>query len=70
MSKEGDKNHSLNEYVKRSPLPLLGALGGLAACTAECMTFGFDNIKTRMQMNGKQGMPKYSGFGDCIKQTL
>ncbi|KAL4491779.1 hypothetical protein ABPG72_006034 [Tetrahymena utriculariae] len=61
---------TIQDYIQASPLPLLGFLGGLAASTAETLTFAFDNIKTRMQMNGKQGMPSYSGFGDCIKKTL
>ena len=34
--------------VSKSPLPLLGILGGLASCSAELVTFPLDNIKTRM----------------------
>jgi hypothetical protein len=51
-------------------LLILSICGGLAACTAEVFTFPFDNLKTRMQMNGKQGMPNYSSLGNCIKTTL
>lgn len=49
---------------------LLGFLGGLAGCNAELVTFPFDNLKTRMQMNGKEGMPSYKSFTDCIVQTF
>ena len=49
---------------------LLGFLGGLAGCNAEVVTFPFDNLKTRMQMNGKEGMPSYKSFTDCIAQTF
>lgn len=49
---------------------LLGFLGGLAGCNAEVVTFPFDNLKTRMQMNGKEGMPSYKSFSDCILQTF
>lgn len=49
---------------------LLGFLGGLAGCNAEVVTFPFDNLKTRMQMNGKEGMPSYKSFTDCITQTF
>jgi hypothetical protein len=37
----------------KSPTWLLGLCGGVASIAAEIFTFGFDNIKTRMQMNGK-----------------
>lgn len=30
-------------------------IGGFAANTAEIITFPIDNIKTRMQMNGREG---------------
>lgn len=56
--------------AKRAPLPLLGILGGLASCTAEVCTFPLDNIKTRMQMNGKEGLPSYSSLLDCFKKTI
>lgn len=58
---------------KSPPKPnslLLGFLGGLAGCNAELVTFPFDNLKTRMQMNGKEGMPSYRSFTDCIGQTF
>jgi hypothetical protein len=42
--------------LKDAHLIVLAVLGGGAACTAELLTFPFDNIKTRMQMNGKEGM--------------
>lgn len=54
----------------RAPLTLLGLLGGLASCTAELFTFPLDNIKTRMQMNGKEGLPTYTGLGNCAKLTF
>jgi hypothetical protein len=41
-------------------------LGGL---TAELFTFPLENIKTRMQMNGNENVPKYSSIIDCIKKT-
>lgn len=64
------KKASITDLVKAAPLPLLGLLGGLASCTAEIFTFPLDNIKTRMQMNGKQGLPVYSGLFDCAKKTF
>lgn len=44
------------ETLKPPPLSslYLGFLGGLAAINAELVTFPFDSIKTRMQMNGKE----------------
>lgn len=41
-------NQDLTKYIQAAPLPLLGLLGGLAASTAESLTFAFDNVKTRM----------------------
>jgi len=38
----------LNKLIKKSPNYILGILGGSASCTAEIITFPFDNIKTRM----------------------
>lgn len=45
-----------SDSLKPPPLSsfYLGFLGGLAAINAELVTFPFDNIKTRMQMNGKE----------------
>lgn len=65
----------MSDFSSSSPAPkpnllLLGFLGGLAGCNAEVVTFPFDNLKTRMQMNGKEGMPTYKGFSDCIAQTF
>lgn len=39
--------------VEQSSLFMLAFCSGLASCTAEMMTFPFENIKIRMQMNGK-----------------
>jgi hypothetical protein len=46
---------------------LIGLIGGLASCTAEIFTFPLDNVKTRMQMNGKDGLPNYKNLVDCMK---
>ena len=63
------QSHIKSEPKKPNSL-LLGFLGGLAGCNAEAVTFPFDNLKTRMQMNGKEGMPSYKSFTDCITQTF
>ena len=47
------KEKNINDLIKKAPLSLLGILGGTASCFAEVFTFPLDNIKTRMQMNGK-----------------
>ena len=45
-----EKRKSINMplLVDKSPLLLLGVLGGMASSTAELITFPLDNIKTRM----------------------
>ena len=48
-----DQIVDINQLISASPLALIGLLGGLASCTAEIFTFPLDNVKTRMQMNGK-----------------
>ena len=45
-------------------------LGGLSAVIAELSTFPLDNIKTRIQMNGKEGLPEYKNTMDCVKKTF
>ena len=48
----------------------IGFLGGLAAVTAEMSTFPLDSMKTRIQMNGKEGLPIYKSTFDCMVKTL
>jgi len=60
--------HNLNQNP--IPLPILGLLGGLSSCIAEVFTFPFDNVKTRIQMNGKAGMPFYTSTTNCIFVTF
>lgn len=48
MTEQKKSIRPISEYIAVSPIPLLGILGGLSASTAETLTFGFDNIKTRM----------------------
>ena len=69
MSDFSDKGSKKSNPPKPNLL-LLGFLGGLAGCNAEVVTFPFDYLKTRMQMNGKEGMPSYKSFSDCIVQTF
>ena len=70
MSDFSKKTHPTKKTEQKKPSSLLlGFLGGLAGCNAEVVTFPFDNLKTRMQMNGKEGMPSYKSFFDCIVQT-
>jgi len=69
MSDFSNKSSQKSNPPKPNSL-LLGFLGGLAGCNAEVVTFPFDNLKTRMQMNGKEGMPSYKSFTDCIAQTF
>jgi len=38
--------------INKAPLPIIGLLAGFAACTADISTYFFENIRTRMQMNG------------------
>jgi len=66
MSKTTIKNKNVNPI----PLPVLGLIGAFASCIAEIFTFPFDNIKTRLQMNGKMGLPTYSSTGNCIVVTF
>lgn len=66
----------MSDFKKQPPIQkkistvFLGFLGGLSACHAEIFTFPFDSLKTRMQMNGKDGMPSYLSTRDCIQQTF
>jgi len=57
------------DYTK-IPIIHLGLLGGVSAMMAEIVTFPLDNIKTRIQMNGKQGLPTYTSTIDCVAKTL
>jgi len=47
----------------------LGFLGGLASMASELVTFPADNVKTRIQMNGRDGLPNYKSTVDCIIRT-
>ncbi|KRX00255.1 Mitochondrial carrier domain [Pseudocohnilembus persalinus] len=67
---QNKKSLSMPEIISISPTWLLGILGGLGSSSGEIVTFAFDNMKTRMQMNGKQGLPSYTGLLDCVKKTL
>lgn len=58
------------DLIEKGPIPIIGLLAGFAACTADIATFFFDNIRTRMQMNGTQGLPAYTSTMDCIKKTF
>ena len=59
-----------SDKKKSSSTVIIGMCGGIAACTAEYITFPFDNVKTRIQMNGKDGMPKYNSTMHCLTKTL
>lgn len=50
MSSQNKKSQALSmgEIVNQSPLLLIGLCGGLGSSTGELVTFGFDNVKTRM----------------------
>jgi hypothetical protein len=49
---------------------LLSFLGGsISSSIAEVCTFPMDMLKTRMQLGGTQGLPKYSGVKQCIQHT-
>lgn len=52
-------------------LPLvLSFLGGsISSCIAELCTFPMDMLKTRMQLGGTQGLPKYTGVRHCVQHT-
>eukprot|EP01017_Pseudomicrothorax_dubius_P031849 TRINITY_DN410_c0_g1_i1.p1 TRINITY_DN410_c0_g1~~TRINITY_DN410_c0_g1_i1.p1 ORF type:complete len:330 (-),score=56.63 TRINITY_DN410_c0_g1_i1:33-1022(-) len=64
------KNKAKEAQRRQLSTPFLGILGGLSAMIAESCTFPLDNMKTRMQMNGREGCPTYRSFGDCIAQTF
>lgn len=68
MNKEGAKL-DMNEIIKKSKIGLIGICGGFGSATAEFLTFGFDNIKTKMQMNGKEGLPVFKNLRHCMSWT-
>lgn len=43
--------------------------GSFSGAIADFFTYPMDLMKTRYQMSGSQGLPKYSGIVDCIRQT-
>jgi solute carrier family 25 uncoupling protein 27 len=43
--------------------------GSLCGGFADFVTYPFDLMKTRYQMRGTQGLPRYNGVIDCFKQT-
>ena len=44
--------------------------GGYASCTAECVTMPVDVVKTRLQMDGAQGLKQYAGTVDCATRMV
>lgn len=59
----------MSDIIKKSYIGMIGICGGFGSATAELLTFGFDNVKTKMQMNGKEGLPNYTSFRHCISST-
>jgi hypothetical protein len=48
---------------------ITAAASTLAGLFAEFIAFPLENAKTRLQMNGKEGVPKYGSLTACLKST-
>lgn len=44
----GKPKLDMNEVIRKSYIGMIGICGGLGSATAELLTFGFDNVKTKM----------------------
>lgn len=44
--------------------------GGLAGCVSWLIVYPVDVIKTRLQIDGMSGIPKYKNAWDCVRQSI